>query len=148
MIAVDFGIGALKQQAIDKMLKEMEKDHSPTEDVIHNWLCNQEDQELFTGILKEGKSIKNSLSFCASKARAQQTSGSVAMVDYSTVFGWIREYFLSDGPEPKPTNVKVKSLAADKPKVKPEAPKPAKNDFKKKSKSIGEENQLSLFDYV
>ena len=44
----------IKQQALDKMLKEMNQEHSPSEDRIHNWICEQDDDELFQGILKDG----------------------------------------------------------------------------------------------
>lgn len=44
----------LKEKALAKMLEEMNKEHSPSEDHVHNWLCEQEDDELFQGILKDG----------------------------------------------------------------------------------------------
>ena len=136
-----------KEQALAVMLKEMEKPHSPTEDVIHNWLCDQDEPALFAGILKKGKSIKNSLSFCATKAKKQQTSGNVAMVDDKTVFGWIRDYFLSDDPEPEAIAVEVATSSNPEPAPTPE-PKADKSDNKFKKKSTEEENQLSLFDYL
>jgi len=37
-----------KMNALNKMLVEMNKTHSSTEDSIHNWLCKQEDESLFT----------------------------------------------------------------------------------------------------
>lgn len=134
-----------KEQALAVMLKEMEKPHSPTEDVIHNWLCDQDEPALFAGILKKGKSIKNSLSFCATKAKKQQTSGNVAMVDDKTVFGWIRDYFLSDDPEPEAIAVEV--ATSSEPETIQES-KTDKSDDKFKKKSTEEENQLSLFDYL
>ncbi len=60
----------LKQQALDKMLKEMEQEHSLSEDRIHNWLCEQEDDDLFQGVLKEGYTIKAALKYVSNKARS------------------------------------------------------------------------------
>lgn len=134
-----------KEQALAVMLKEMENPHSPTEDVIHNWLCDQDEPALFAGILKNGKSIKNSLSFCATRAKKHQTSGNVAMVDDKTVFGWIRDYFLSDDPEPEAITVEV--ATSFEPETIQES-KADKSDDKFKNKSTEEENQLSLFDYL
>lgn len=135
----------VRERALAIMLEEMEKPHSPTEDVIHNWLCDQDEPALFAGILKNGKSIKNSLSFCATQAKKQQTSGNVAMVDDKTVFGWIRDYFLSDDPEPETIAVEV--ATSSEPETMQES-KTDEIDNKFKKKSTEEENQLSLFDYL
>ncbi|AGF87670.1 hypothetical protein PCO18_07110 [Streptococcus suis] len=35
----------LKEKALAKMLDEMNKEHSPSEDHVHNWLCEQEDDD-------------------------------------------------------------------------------------------------------
>jgi hypothetical protein len=50
----------LKEKALAKMLEEMNIPHSQSEDLIHNWLCEQDDEELMSGILMEGKTIKGS----------------------------------------------------------------------------------------
>ena len=50
-----------KELALEKMLKEMEQEHTSTEDSIHNWLCNQNDDELFNGIMKEDRSINGAI---------------------------------------------------------------------------------------
>lgn len=85
----------LKEKALAKMLEEMNKEHSPSEDRVHNWLCEQEDDELFQGILKDGYTIKSSLEYAKKKAREFAQNG-VACIDDQTVFSWIREYFLSN----------------------------------------------------
>lgn len=82
----------LKQQALDKMLEEMEKKHSVNEDAIHNWLCDQDDDLLFQGILKEGKSIKGAVSACRDKAKSKARDG-MAMIEDKTVYGWVYHYF-------------------------------------------------------
>lgn len=45
----------LKEKALEKMLDEMNQAHTGAEDKIHNFLCDQTDDKLFEGILKEGK---------------------------------------------------------------------------------------------
>ena len=82
----------IKEKALAKMLEEMKEDHGPAEDAIHNWICVQEDEKLFEGVLADKKSIKEALKYCASKAKSYK-SGSCAMVDDSTVFGWVYKYF-------------------------------------------------------
>lgn len=139
MIAVDFGIGALKQQAIDKMLKEMDEKHTGAEDVIHNWLCDQvDDKKLFEGILKEDRTIKGALQYCASQAQKQK-SGNVAMIDDYTVFKWVRKYFTLDKVDMNPVKAEVK-MSTDRPKKKSSKPKVEKVPV------VGE--QLSLLDML
>lgn len=85
----------LKERALAKMLEEMNKEHSASEDRVHNWLCEQDDVELLQGILKDGYTIKKSLEYAKSKAREFAQNG-VACIDDDTVFGWVREYFLAN----------------------------------------------------
>ena len=82
----------IKEKALAKLLEEMKKDHGPAEDAIHNWICDQEDEKLFEGVLADKKSIKEALKYCANQAKSYK-SGSCAMVDDSTVFGWVYKYF-------------------------------------------------------
>ena len=59
-----------KELALSKMLEEMNEKHSASEDKIHNWLCDQDDNEvLMQNILKEGKTIKGALDYAKAKAR-------------------------------------------------------------------------------
>lgn len=127
------------------MLEEMNKKHSPGEDAIHNWLCDQDDVKLLEGILKDGKSIKGALEYCAGKAKEHKT-GNFAMVDDKTVFGWVKKYFTSSktdkvdkvvakvevGPASSPAKPKEKAT------TKAIVPKP------KKEKGVVE-GQLDLF---
>lgn len=127
-----------QQKAIEKMLKEMKKKHTPTEDVIHNWLCDQEDEELFKGILKDDRSIKGSVQYCSSKA-SEIKNGNCAMVDDTTVFGWVREYFISD-------EVKVKPVAAKVQTSKKAQAAAATSKKKTSKKEVNEGLQIDLFD--
>lgn len=135
---------SLKSQALQKMLEEMSKDHTPVEDTIHNWLCGQDDDELFSGILKDGRTIKGAVKHIANLAR-KQVAGNMTVVDDATVFGWVRDYFTADEvEEPKDLNFEVKTA-----EEKPAEEKPAvisKPKPKKKKQKAEEDGQLSLFD--
>lgn len=95
----------IKQRALTKMNEEMSKPHIFAVDAIHNWLCVQEDDELFEGICKEGKTVANAYTYCVNKA-SEQCDGGCAVVADSVVFGWAAEYFKSDLK-----NVKAKATA-------------------------------------
>lgn len=130
---------SLKSQALQKMLEEMSKDHTPVEDTIHNWLCGQDDDELFSGILKDGRTINGAVKHMANLAR-KQVAGNMAVVDDATVFGWVRDYFIADEvEEPKDLNFEVKTTE-EKPAV------ISKSETKKKKQKAEEDGQLSLFD--
>lgn len=85
----------IKQKAIAKMNNEMSHKHSPAVDVIHNFLCDQNDDELFENICKDGKSIADAYAFCINKA-SKQRDGKCAMISDSVVFGWVVDYFNSE----------------------------------------------------
>lgn len=85
----------IKQKAIAKMNNEMSKKHSPAVDAIHNFLCDQNDDELFENICKDGKSIADAYAFCINKA-SKQRDGKCAMISDSVVFGWVVDYFNSE----------------------------------------------------
>ncbi|EAE4158353.1 hypothetical protein E1Z37_13535 [Listeria monocytogenes] len=142
----------LKEQALNKMLKEMNEYHSGAEDAIHNWLCDQKEQAIFEGILKEDRSIKGSVKYCSSRASKQQHEG-VAMIDDETVFSWVRKYFTANKVPKSSIKATVKTTA-EKPKPKPKAklkPKPKtkpKPKPKKKEKSQEGFEQLNLLDFL
>lgn len=82
----------IKQKAIVKMNNEMSQKHSPAVDSIHNFLCDQNDDELFENICKDGKSIADAYTYCVNKA-SEQRDGNCAMISDSVVFGWVVDYF-------------------------------------------------------
>ncbi|MFR0595472.1 Cas9 inhibitor AcrIIA9 family protein [Limosilactobacillus mucosae] len=109
------------ENALNKMNEEMKTPHTPELDRIHNWLCEQLDMdqalmetELADGILNESHSISGAMNFCCKKAQSEAAKGAqYAMVSDNTVFGWVKEYFLTK--ETKENNV-VKPIAeSDKP---------------------------------
>ena len=53
----------IKEKALAKLLEELNKPHDLSLDRIHNWICDQEDEELFQGILKERYSLKCALKY-------------------------------------------------------------------------------------
>ena len=88
--------------AVSHFDEEMDKDHTPTEDAIHNWIVDhQEDDELIAGILKHlDRTIKDAMAYCIRKAsKSDYREGQGAMIDYAAVFSWVKEYFISDEVE-------------------------------------------------
>ncbi|ECQ6575146.1 hypothetical protein FZ070_07475 [Listeria monocytogenes] len=133
---------SIREQALNKMLTEMNEAHSGAEDVIHNWLCTQEGEAVFEGIMKDDRSIKGAVNYCSANASKQQTAG-VAMIDDATVFSWVREYFISEKVPKSSVKATVKSNATkpEKAKVK------AKKKPKKTTIQEGYE-QLDLLDFL
>lgn len=43
----------IKEKALAKLLEELNQPHDNSLDRVHNWICDQEDEELFKGILVE-----------------------------------------------------------------------------------------------
>lgn len=85
-----------QEQALEKMLKELETEHDDTVEYIHNWLCKQNDESLFQGILKEDRTIKGAVTYCMGKAKEQAENQTSAMVPDEVAFNWIKEYFMLD----------------------------------------------------
>lgn len=134
-------VKSIQQEALDKMLKEMNESHTGAEDAIHNWLCNQDDDLLAKGILKIDRTINGALNFCTQKA-SELKNGNVAMIDDTTVFSWVKEYFLLDKIDIKKVSAKVK--------ISSEKSEPVEKKVKKKTDtvSIDHGEQLSLLDFL
>lgn len=132
----------IRETALAKMLKEMQEKHSGAEDAIHNWLCDQDDETLLQGTLKEGCTIKGAMQYCVSQAEKQKT-GNAAMIDDQTVFSWVRKYFTSDD------QIKIENTPAVVAVDAKPAPK-AKTERKRKEtqKNQKEQEQLSLLDFL
>ena len=115
--------------------------HIPTEDAIHNWIVDhQEDDELIAGILKHlDRTIKDAMAYCIRKAsKSDYRNGQGAMVDDATVFSWVKEYFTAEKVETK--SVVGKTTTGSKESTK-KPKKPPKT--KKIPKEVGK--QLDLF---
>ena len=121
----------IKQKALNAMLTQLNEVHSPAEDRLHNWICDQNDDWLFMGVLKKGKSIKSAMKYCQNKARKLAENG-VAVIEDDVVFSWTREYFLNEEKEePKPVVKAEKKIVEQIKEVELEP----------------EDEQLDLFDF-
>ena len=131
---------------LSKFDDEMSKPHTDTEDRIHNWLVdNQDDQELMEGLKKDlepKRTIKGAMDYAIYKASQQlvgpRTRPMGSMVDDSVAYTWFKEYFTTENLVMGPIDGLVHAQVSTTPKPKP-APKP------KKKKSTVDDNQLDLF---
>nr|DAU25269.1 MAG TPA: PcfK-like protein [Caudoviricetes sp.] len=135
----------IKQRALEKMNEEMSEGHSRSIDAIHNWLCDQDDDELFEKVCQDGKSINSAYMYCHNKA-ADYREGNGAMVSDDIVFGWVVDYFKSSLQEVKETYLySSKGIDDKKHAEKKETPKNnVKTSRKEKEKSDFE--RISLFE--
>lgn len=139
--------------AVSHFDDKMAEAHTPTEDAIHNWIVDhQEDDELIAGILKHlDRTIKDAMAYCIRKAsKSEYREGQGAMVDDATVFSWVKEYFTAEKVETKPVVGKMTTgiKKSTKQPTKQPTKKPTKQPKKKKpTKKTPEkdEKQLDLF---
>ena len=125
-----------QEQALEKMLKELETEHDNTVEYIYNWLCKQNDESLFQGILKEDRTIKGAVTYCMGKAKEQAENQTSAMVPDEVAFRWIKEYFMLEKlPEMKVIG-KVMTTTKKQP-AKKEEPKPQRKEV---------DEQIKLFE--
>lgn len=137
-------MNSTKARALEKMLIEMTEDHSDSEDKIHNWLCDQDDNQLFSGILNDGKSIREAIEFCSDKARELAVQG-VAIVDDGEVYKWVHEYFTTEPVKKVKTENLRKGLDKEIQEVR------SKNEVStvtKTKKKVDQGEQLSLLDFL
>ncbi len=135
----------IKDKALAKMNEEMSEGHSRSIDAIHNWLCDQEDDELFENICQEGKTISDAYRYCHNKS-SEYRDGDCAMVSDDIVFGWIVDYFKSSLQEVKEAYLDRSKVIDDKKHAKKkETPK---NNVKtsQKKKEEADFERISLFE--
>lgn len=137
----------IKQRALEKMNEEMNQKHSRTIDAIHNWLCEQEDDELFEKICQEGKTIADAYRYCHNKS-SEYRDGDCAMVSNDIVFGWVVDYFKSELQGVKSRNIERSYCTDDKEHMEKKAePKIiAKVSQKAKAKEKSDFERISLFE--
>lgn len=137
----------IKNKALAKMNEEMSQIHSDGEDAIHNWLCEQEDDDLFEKVCQDGKSINSAYMYCHNKA-ADYREGNCAMVSDDIVFGWVVDYFKSELQDVKSRNIKRSYCTDNKVHMeKKEEPKTiAKVSQKAKPKEKSDFERISLFE--
>lgn len=120
--------------AVSHFDDEMAETHTPTEDAIHNWIVDhQEDDELIAGILTHlDRTIKDAMAYCIIKASGSDYRiGKGAMVDDATVFSWVKEYFTAEKVKGKPVVGKM-TTGSKKPTKKPKKKSLTKTETKKK----------------
>ena len=140
--------------AVSHFDDEMAEAHTPTEDAIHNWIVDhQEDDELIAGILKHlDRTIKDAMAYCIRKAsKSEYREGQGAMVDDATVFSWVKEYFTAEKVDTKPvvgkmtTGIKQSTKQpTKKPTKKPKKKKPTKKTPEKDGKQLDLFSDLSI----
>ena len=137
----------IKDKALAKMNEEMSEVHSRSIDAIHNWLCDQEDDELFEKICQEGKTIADAYRYCHNKS-SEYRDGDCAMVSDDIVFGWVVEYFKSELQDVKSRNIKRSYCTDDKAYMeKKEVSKTTtKVSQKEKPKEKSDFERISLFE--
>ena len=134
---------------LSKFDDEMSKPHTDTEDHIHNWLVdNQNDQELMEGLKKDlepKRTIKGAMDYAIYKTSQQlvgpRTRAMGSMIDDSVAYAWFKEYFTTEelvmGPIDGLSHAQMShTQISTTPKS---TPKP------KKKKSAVDDNQLDLF---
>ena len=137
----------IKDKALAKMNEEMSEGHSRSIDAIHNWLCEQEDDELFEKICQEGKTIANAYRYCHNKS-SEYRDGDCAMISDNVVFGWVVDYFKSELQDVKSRNIERSYCTDDREHVeKKEEPKTTTRISRKaKAKEKSDFERISLFE--
>ena len=137
----------IKQRALEKMNAEMSQKHSRSIDSIHNWLCEQEDDELFEKICQEGKTIADAYRYCHNKS-SEYRDGDCAMISDNVVFGWVVDYFKSELQDVKSRNIERSYCTDDREHVeKKEEPKTTTRISRKaKAKEKSDFERISLFE--
>lgn len=137
----------IKQRALEKMNEEMSQKHTRSIDSIHNWLCEQEDDELFEKICQEGKTIADAYRYCHNKS-SEYRDGDCAMVSNEIVFGWVVDYFKSSLQEVKEVYLdSSKGIDDKKHAEKKETPKTTTRiSHKATTKEKSDFERISLFE--
>lgn len=137
----------IKDKALAKMNEEMSEGHSPSIDAIHNWLCDQDDDELFKNVCQEGKSINSAYMYCHNKADFYR-EGNCAMVSDDIVFGWVVEYFKSELQDVKSDDIEPYCDTDDKQHVEKKAEPKTTTRISQKAttKEKSDFERISLFE--
>ena len=81
-----------KENAIKKLELELLEEHTEIEQALFDWLVEQEDEELFNGILEEQKSLVHARQYAYNQAYKIQVGG-CAVVKKEDVYAWTTDYF-------------------------------------------------------
>lgn len=136
----------LKEQALEKMLEELNQPHHQALDTLHLLLVDHGDDEIYAGILKEGKSLTDAYRSMFEYGRKNQAHNSYGM-DGTLALSVVRDYLndttttpdvappvIEPKPYKMPKNVTGEGVA--------NAPKPKKEEPKKNDVN------MSIFDFM
>lgn len=138
----------IKQRALDKIATELQSVHSAAEDQIHNWISDQDDDDLFNGILKVGKTFKGSFNYLVKKANELSKTNGVAVMTDQEAYDHIRYYFLNEVIESKPMPVKVATSSQPAPNPTPKISPVVEVKPEPKPKKAKVEMSMSIFDFI
>lgn len=137
-----------KELALAKMLEETSKPHAKIIDTLHNLLCVCDDEEVYTGLLKEGKTLNGAYLVMLEYARKNQQAGSYGMDD-TLALQLVKDYLNetkttpdveSPKNEQKDSSYKLPKNVTGVGVV--DAPKP------KKAKEAKEDVNMNIFDFL
>ena len=127
-----------------KLLKELENNESFEMDKIHVWLNQNMSEEIAHGVMKEDRTIQGCMQYVTKRAKEdfkKTSSGNgVHMVDDSTVYEWVNDFYTLE-------NIEVEEIKAEV--KKPTIVGKVKNVIKKPkqaTKTTEGFEQLGLFD--
>ena len=128
----------------EKLLIELENNDNVVIDKIHVWLNQNMNEEIASGVIKEKRTIQGCMQYVTKRAKEdfkKTSSGNGAhMVDDSTVYEWVKDFYTLGNIEVEEIKVEVK---------KPTIVEKVKNVIKKPkqaTKTTEGFEQLGLFD--
>lgn len=139
-----------KELAFEKMNQELSLAHHQAIDTLHNLICQDGDEELFQGLLKEEKTLQGAYAFMHEYARKHQTSNSYGM-DGTLALSLVRDYLneTETTPDVQPPKIESKASAYKLPKnVTGEGVVDAPKPTKAKSPKPKDDVNMSIFDFM
>lgn len=137
-----------KEKAVAKMEVELLEEHSEIEQALFDWLIEQEDEELFKGILEKEKSLVNARQYAYNQAFKIQVGG-CAVVKKEDVYAWTADYFKTPMVVAKQGKL-TKEKKVEKPKQKCEnhVKKVEKAEENESKEELMKGEQLDLLDFL
>lgn len=133
-------MATIKEQALEKLKKELAENGSDYSKDYYDWLCEQEDDELFNMALEDTKTLDGADDYIFNQAREISTRNRARVRD-DVVFKWLVEYFKK--PVEPVNKLKGKVQACVNQVKKTATPKP-----KEPKGKMMEGEQLNLLDFL
>lgn len=137
-----------KELAFEKMNEELSTPHHQALDVLHNLICQAGDEEIFAGLVKDGKNLKGAHQSMYDYAKRNQNQGAYGMDDVLAL-SIIRDYLNDTKATPNVESPKTEQKESSYKLPKNvtgagvvDAPKP------KKTKEAKEDVNMSIFDFM